>query len=148
MPQIKLLIDNQVVYESTDPTSTSIKSILKKNRVTMEENITPVAIEDLTQVTSPIDGQNYYYISPTDRNIYEGVLARVSVSPISNSKTYVINSENGKKEMANKVYIKNSTIGGKRRTKRSTKRTKRSTKRTKRSTKRTKRSKKSRRKKR
>ena len=28
MPQIKLLIDNQVVYESTDPTS--IKSILKK----------------------------------------------------------------------------------------------------------------------
>jgi|688.fasta_scaffold67140_4 hypothetical protein len=40
MPQIKLLIDNQVVYESTDPTS--IKSILKKNRVTMEEDRTPV----------------------------------------------------------------------------------------------------------
>ena len=116
MPQIKLLIDNQVVYESTDPTS--IKSILKKNRVTMEEDRTPVAMEDLTHVTSPIDGQNYYYISPTDRNIYEGVLARVSVSPISNSKTYVINSENGKKEMANKVYVKKTNIGGKRRTRR------------------------------
>jgi hypothetical protein len=126
MPQIKLLIDNQVVYESTDPTSTSIKSILKKNRVTMEENITPVAMEDLTQVTSPIDGQNYYYISPTDRNIYEGVLARASVSPISNSKTYVINSENGKKEMANKVYVKKQNIGGKRRTKRSKKRSRKS----------------------
>ena len=95
MPQIKLLIDNQVVYESTDPTS--IKSILKKNRVTMEEDRTPITIEDLTPVTSPIDGQNYYYISPTDRKIYEGVLARVSVSSISNGKTYVINSENGKK---------------------------------------------------
>ena len=126
MPQIKLLIDNQVVYESTDPTS--IKSILKKNRVTMEEDRTPITIEDLTPVTSPIDGQNYYYISPTDRKIYEGVLARVSVSSISNGKTYVINSENGKKEMTHMVYVKKTTMGGKRRTKRSKKRSRKSRK--------------------
>lgn len=126
MPQIKLLIDNQVVYESTDPTTTSIKSILKKNRVTMEEDRTPVAMEDLTPVTNPIEGQKYYYVSPTDRNIYEGKLEQVISLTMSNRKKYLMNAENGKKEMTHMVYVKKTNIGGKRRTKRRTKRSKKS----------------------
>ena len=124
MPQIKLLIDNQVVYESTDPTTTSIKSILKKNRVTMEQDITPVAMEDLTPVTNPIEGQKYYYISRKDDKIYEGKLEQVMTITMTNSKKYQIKSENGN-EIVNTVYIKKSTMGGKRRTKRRRKRSRR-----------------------
>jgi hypothetical protein len=125
MPQIKLLIDNQVVYESTDPTTTSIKSILKKNRVTMEEDRTPVAMEDLTPVTNPIEGQKYYYVSRKDDKIYEGKLEQVMTITMTNSKKYQIKSENGN-EIVNTVYVKKSTMGGKRRTKRSKKRSKKS----------------------
>ena len=125
MPQIKLLIDNEVVYESTDPTTTSIKSILKKNRVTMEEDRTPVAMEDLTPVTNPIEGQKYYYISRKDDKIYEGKLEQVMTITMTNSKKYQIKSENGN-EIVNTVYIKKSTMGGKRRTKRRRKRSRKS----------------------
>ena len=125
MPQIKLLIDNQVVYESSDPTTTSIKSILKKNRVTMEQDITQVTMEDLTPVTNPIEGQKYYYISRKDDKIYEGKLEQVMTITMTNSKKYQIKSENGN-EIVNTVYIKKSTMGGKRRTKRRTKKSKKS----------------------
>ena len=125
MPQIKLLIDNQVVYESTDPTTTSIKSILKKNRVTMEQDITPVAMEDLTPVTNPIEGQKYYYVSRKDDKIYEGKLEQIMTITMTNSKKYQIKTENGN-EIVNTVYVKKSTMGGKRRTKRRTKRSKKS----------------------
>ena len=125
MPQIKLLIDNQVVYESSDPTTTSIKSILKKNRVTMEQDITPVAMEDLTPVTNPIEGQKYYYISRKDDKIYEGKLEQIMTITMTNSKKYQIKTENGN-EIVNTVYVKKSTMGGKRRTKRSKKRSKKS----------------------
>jgi hypothetical protein len=123
MSQIKLLIDNQVVYESTDPTS--IKSILKKNRVTMEEDRRQVAMEDLTPVTNPIEGQNYYYVSRKDDKIYKGKLEQVMTITMTNSKKYQVNSGNGN-EIVNTVYIKNSTMGGKRRTNRRTKRSKKS----------------------
>ena len=123
MPQIKLLIDNQVVYESTDPTS--IKSILKKNRVTMEEDRRQVAMEDLTPVTNPIEGQKYYYVSRKDDKIYEGKLEQVMTITMTNSKKYQVNSGNGN-EIVNTVYIKKSTMGGKRRTNRRTKRSKKS----------------------
>ena len=112
MPQIKLLIDNQVVYESTDPTS--IKSILKKNRVTMEEDRRQVAMEDLTPVTNPIEGQNYYYVSRKDDKIYEGKLEQVMTITMTNSKKYQINTGNGN-EIVNTVYIKKQNIGGKKR---------------------------------
>jgi hypothetical protein len=125
MPQIKLLIDNQVVYESTDPTS--IKSILKKNRVTMEEDRTPVVMEDLTPVTNPIEGQKYYYVSRKDDKIYEGKLEQVMTITMTNSKKYQINTGNGN-EIVNTVYIKKQNIGGKRRTKRSKKRSRKSRK--------------------
>ena len=127
MPQIKLLIDNQVVYESSDPTTTSIKSILKKNRVTMEQDITPVAMEDLTPVTNPIEGQKYYYISRKDDKIYEGKLEQIMTITMTNSKKYQIKTENGN-EIVNTVYVKKSTMGGKRRTKRSKKRSRKSRK--------------------
>ena len=127
MHQIKLLIDNQVVYESTEPTTTSIKSILKKNRVTMEEDRTPVAMEDLTPVTNPIEGQKYYYISRKDDKIYEGKLEQIITITMTNSKKYQIKTENGN-EIVNTVYVKKSTMGGKRRTKRRTKRSKKSRK--------------------
>ena len=132
MPQIKLLIDNQVVYESSDPTTTSIKSILKKNRVTMEEDRTPVAMEDLTPVTNPIEGQKYYYISRKDDKIYEGKLEQIMTITMTNSKKYQIKTENGN-EIVNTVYVKKSTMGGKRRTKRSKKRSKKSSKKSRRS---------------
>jgi hypothetical protein len=125
MPQIKLLIDNQVVYESTDPTS--IKSILKKNRVTMEEDRRQVAMEDLTPVTNPIEGQNYYYVSRKDDKIYEGKLEQVMTITMTNSKIYQINTGNGN-EIVNTVYVKKTNIGGKRRQSKSNKKTRRTRK--------------------
>ena len=107
MPSIKLLIDDELVYEST-----SIPNISDPT----------ITMNDLQEIGNPEMGRVYYYISPDGKKIYQGTLV------VNNRFGYTMRTENNN-FVVDKIYVRKILKKGGKRKSRRTRKSKRSTRR-------------------